>query len=337
MKRLVIVIVLAAALWSGHWFWAASGMKSDISAWFDARRAEGWAADYAALSVAGFPNRLDATLDAPAMADPATGWAWQAPFLQILRLSYDDDHVIAVWPDRQRLASPRVKYDLTSADMRASMVTRGKAATLERATLIADTLRIARVGANPGGGTAMTALNLAIKAQPGSGEKAAYRVALSAAEFAPPARTRRRIATGDVLPPRFDVLKADIAVTLDRPIDRHTLERARPQPVALRIEAARAEWGDMVLEAAGEVTIDERGRADGRITLRARNWRDILGAAVATGALPQVVAGQMQSALEMIAGLAGNPRMLDIPLQLAGGRVYLGPVPVGRAPWLRLP
>ncbi|WP_026757185.1 DUF2125 domain-containing protein [Sediminimonas qiaohouensis] len=333
MKRLLILIAMAAGLWSGYWVWGAQTLKSDIANWFDTRRAEGWVADYTDLSVAGFPNRLDATLDAPSLADPGTGWAWQAPFFQVLRLSYDADHRIAVWPDRQMVSTPHNKYDLTSADMRASIITRGTDAALERATLVADTVLVARHGAE--GGTAMTALNLAIKAQPDA--PATYRVSLTADDLAPPAQTRRRIAPQEVLPHRFDALTADMTVTLTRPLDRRTLEQDRPQPTRIDIGKARAQWGDMVLEAAGTLQIDDQGRADGRVTLRARNWRDILRASTRAGAVPSAVADQIENALELLTAMAGNPRMLDIPLEFSGGRVYVGPVPVGTAPQFRLP
>ncbi len=333
MKRLLILIALAAGLWSGYWVWGAQALKSDIADWFDARRADGWVADYATLSVAGFPNRLDATLDAPSLADPGTGWAWQAPFFQVLRLSYDANHRIAVWPGRQMVSTPHTKYDLTSADMRASIITDGADAALERATLVADTVLVTRHGAKDG--TAMTALNLAIKAQPDS--PATYRVSLSADDLAPPAHTRQRVAPQQALPQRFDALTADLTVTLTRPLDRRTLEQDRPQPTRIDIAKARAQWGDMILEAAGTLRLDDQGRADGRITLRARNWRDILRASARAGAMPDVVTDQIENALSLLTAMAGNPRMLDIPLEFSGGRVYVGPVPVGTAPRLRLP
>ncbi len=333
MKRLLIVILLVAGLWSGYWAWGAQTLKSDISAWFDARRADGWVAEYSDLTVAGFPNRLDSTLTAPRLADPETGWAWRAPFFQILRLRYDADHLIAVWPDRQMLSTPHAKFDLTSADMRASIVTSGTDAALDRATLIADTVLISSHGADEG--TSMTKLNVAIRAKPDS--QATYRISVSADDLAPPARTRRRIAPQDVLPQRFDALSADLTATLTRPLNRRTLEQDRPQPTRIDIANARAQWGDMVLEAAGTLNIDDLGRADGRVTLRARNWRDILRASARAGAMPDAITDQIENALERLTSLAGNPRMLDIPLKFKGGRVYFGPFPVATAPLFRLP
>jgi hypothetical protein len=57
----VILILVAASLWSGYWFFGASATQSAFANWFAERRAEGWAADMLNLEVQGFPNRFDTT------------------------------------------------------------------------------------------------------------------------------------------------------------------------------------------------------------------------------------------------------------------------------------
>ncbi len=57
MKRLLVIILVGAALWAGYWYVAAQGARAGFEAWFETRRAEGWQADYASLETKGFPNR----------------------------------------------------------------------------------------------------------------------------------------------------------------------------------------------------------------------------------------------------------------------------------------
>ena len=93
MKKLLVLIVTLAALWAGYWFVGAAGVKAGFAVWFDARQSEGWQAEYSDLSVKGFPNRFDTTLTDPALADPATGLAWSAPFVQLFALHHAlEDH-----------------------------------------------------------------------------------------------------------------------------------------------------------------------------------------------------------------------------------------------------
>ncbi|MDG1127521.1 MAG: DUF2125 domain-containing protein, partial [Paracoccaceae bacterium] len=156
MKRLLFLIVISAALWSGYWIYGSSTTRSAFEDWFADRRAEGWVADHAALEVQGFPNRFDVTMTEVALADPETGWAWTAPFFQILALSYKPNHVIAVWPDLQHVATPLGKFDITQAAMQASVVLWPSTDIApDRIRLVADTLQIS---ASDGTGTAMSAL-----------------------------------------------------------------------------------------------------------------------------------------------------------------------------------
>ncbi|MEL6647716.1 MAG: DUF2125 domain-containing protein, partial [Pseudomonadota bacterium] len=75
---------------------------------------------------------------------------------------------------------------------------------------------------------------------------------------------------------------------------------------------------------------------EGEIVVKARNWRDILQMAVSSGTLNQSFADTLESGLSLISQMAGNPETLDIPLNFSGGRVRIGPVPLGPAPVLQL-
>ena len=122
MSKLLAAVIAAALFWSGYWLIGAQAARRGVEAWFEARRAEGWAAGYADLSVWGFPNRFDVTLDAVELSDPEAGLAWSAPYFQLFALSYRPHHVIAVWPHEQQIETPLGNYRLISHDMRASLV-----------------------------------------------------------------------------------------------------------------------------------------------------------------------------------------------------------------------
>ena len=92
MKWLLGAILLAAAAWSGMWYFGAETRRDGLRDWFEARRDEGWQADYGDLALRGFPNRYDATITDIALADPERGLAFKAPFLQILTLARGVPH-----------------------------------------------------------------------------------------------------------------------------------------------------------------------------------------------------------------------------------------------------
>jgi hypothetical protein len=333
MRILLTLIVIAAAAWSGYWFVASTGLTSAFKTWLEARRAEGWVAEAAGIETRGFPNRFDTTFTDLSLADPETGLSWEAPRFQLLQLSYKPHHVIAVWPPDQRLATPLRKYDVQSRDMRASLVTAASPRLpLERATLTADKLAVTPAAADQP--TRAKALRLAAERVPT--QSAAYRLGLAAEGFSPAPDRRARLDPAGRLPERFDALNADLTVTFDKPWDRAAIEEARPQPREIDIHLAEARWGRLELQAAGKLTVGADGRPEGEITVKARNWRDILQMAVASGRLGDGFAGTLEDGLALVARMAGHPDTLDIPLNFRNGRVRLGPVPLGRAPVLRI-
>lgn len=330
MRILLILVLIATGAWSAYWFVASSGVKSGFTAWFDARRAEGWVAEAQDLSVAGYPNRIDTSFTGLTLADPETGLAWEAPFFQILALSYRPNHVIAVWPPEQRIATPQEKFTLTSGDMRASLVVEPDSDLgLVRTTLTAEDLSIRAESAPKA--TRLAALTLAaervaVDAAP------TYRLGLSSDGVAPALPLR----LGANLPETLDALRADMTVTFDKPWNRHAIEDARPQPRQITVKLAEARWGQLELLVAGALDVDADGLPQGSLTIKARNWREILELAVATGAVPPGLSRTLEDGLSLVAGLSGNAQTIDIPLEFRRGRVFLGPVPIGPAPVLRL-
>ncbi|MWD26651.1 DUF2125 domain-containing protein [Aquicoccus sp. SCR17] len=335
MRTLLIAILVAAAAWAGWWFWASSARETAVNEWFEDRRADGWVAE-GEVEVHGFPNRLDVTITDPELADPEAGWAWTAPFLQLLALSYRTDQVILVWPETQTIATPQGRATIGARSMRASLVTDGDARALERATWVAEGLTMLPEGGETWNAERLTLAVARRDAAEQESEGAAYRFGLDAVGVAPGLRTGVKTLPDDLLPDRLDKLTADLTVTFDRPWSRTSLEEGRPQPRAIELDLAEARWGELELMAAGKLAIDPEGRADGRLTVKARNWRDMLMLARETGLAPTGALDAVEEALAFLSRLSGNRQTLDLPLDFRSGRIFLGPVPVGTAPRLTL-
>ena len=83
MRKLLILVLMAALGWSIYWIVGSEGSRAAFQGWFDQRRADGWVADYSDLTVQGFPNRFDATFTDLSLADPGTGLAWDLSLIHI--------------------------------------------------------------------------------------------------------------------------------------------------------------------------------------------------------------------------------------------------------------
>jgi hypothetical protein len=332
MKKLLVAVLVAAALWSGYWAVGSRAVRAGVAAWFEARRAEGWSAEYSALAVRGFPNRFDTTLTDLALADPASGLAWRAPFFQLLALSYQPHHVIVAWPREQVVATPWETVGVTSERMRGSAVFRpGDGFALDRANVVVDGLALA----SDAGWTAQAERLLVAVRHAGTGQTR-YQVGIEADALAPAPALLAHIDPSQVLPATVERIRLDATVDFDRPWIGAPFEAADeaglPQPREIRLADFSADWGAVGLRATGEIRVDAAGLPEGRIDVEARNWRAVLELAVSLGAVPEGFAPALESALAALAGLSGSGDTLNVPLVFQDGRISLGPVPLGLAP-----
>ena len=334
MRFMFSVLIIGALLWGGYWFIGSEAAETSFETWFEERRAEGWVADYSDMGVRGFPSRFDAGFEDLHLADPETGLAWTAPMFQVLALSYRPNHVIAVWPETQRIATPEAKYDISSDDMRASLKVEPQTdLALDVLSLTADALAITDV--ETGATTRISALSLAAEQTPIE-DAPRYRLGLSAQGLEPGADWQRKLDPKGRLPDTLGAVRVDMTVLFDKPWDISAIEDSRPQPRWIEIKSAEATWGSLRLALAGTVAVDAQGIPTGEVMVKARNWRDILELTRNSGALPERLVGPIGDGLGMLSQLAGNPNTLDIPLTLRGGRIWLGPAPIATAPVLRL-
>ncbi len=307
-------------------------MQSNIANWFALQEARGWQADYADLGLGGFPARHVTTIDAPALADPATGTAWQAQRLEI------DSR--AIWPGHVTLRFADAPQRLSYFDQTLMLMTQDMAADLRLHPGLALELEHLSLTSGPwsmeeeGEPLARADTLVLSKAQQQTPE--VYDITLRAQAFAPGERLRRVAEMTQTLPETFDTLELEATITWDKPWDRGAIETARPQPRHVKLRLADAKWGALRLLAAGEFTVDQAGIPDGTITIKAENWREMLAIAREAGVLPEQAYGPAERTLRMLEGLGGNPNALDLRLNLRGGAVALGPIPLGPAPRLVL-
>ena len=328
MSKLLAAVVAAALLWSGYWLVGAQAARRGVEAWFEARRAEGWVAGYADLSVWGFPNRFDLTLDAVELADPETGLAWSAPFFQLFALSYRPHHVIAVWPHEQVVATPRERIAVETADMRASAVFRpGDGFALDRGNVVAEAVALS---SSAGWSAAADRVLLAVR-RAGTGE-ARYQIGFEADGVAPAPELLALLDPDAALPDRIETLRIDATVAFEEPFDA-----TRPQPREIRLTDLHLSWGEVELDAAGTLTVGPAGVPEGRIEIQARNWREILEMALAAGLIGEDFAPAIEGGLEALAELSGGAETLDLPIVFRDGRVSVGPLPLGPAPRIAPP
>ena len=320
MRILLAIVILAAAAWSGFWWFNASSRERALTRWLEERRADGWQAEAADIRVNGFPNRVDVLIDDLRLADPEAGWSWHAEGFQILSLAWKPQQFIVALPGEQVVATPYETVTATSELLRGSVAFRpNPRLELDHSTFEIEGMAMTSdLGWSAGIGKAIVATR-----QTG-GTPFAHDVAFNAESLVLPEGLTG--AARDVLPAAVGPVALDTTLAFDRPWDRSTVE----------VRKLALEWGELDLSGSGDLTADADGLAEGRIDLRARNWRTMLDVAEASGALNPTVASAVRAGLGLLAGFGGDAETLSVPLDFADGRTRLGPIPLGPAPRLAL-
>jgi hypothetical protein len=335
-KALVGIAIVACMGWSLWWYAGAQAHRAGFQAWLAQQRDRGWQADAAEVEVTGFPTEFRLTVRDLALADPANGWAWDAPALTAVSKSWAPTRIAVTWPPEQLLAVPGERAVIRSAAMRTLLDVRpGTALELREAS--SDIAGLA-VEANTGWSAAA--------------DNASVRVAERAEDLAPPNSYDVRIVAENVRLPEELIRQIDptgwLKPTIDRltvighaaladPIDLKTLEEGR---IALRAASLREvgfEWGEMKLLVSGSFEVDDQGFPEGSIALEAREWRQMLRFAVSSGAIDAGTAETITSAIEFVTALTGSGDRLSAPLNLSGGKLRIGPFAVADAPRLAPP
>lgn len=331
MRKVLWLPIVAALLWSGYWAVGFMGLTRGFDHWLELRRGEGWQAEAARIETTGFPAKFVTRVEGLDLVDPETGLGWQVPEFHFEAAAHAPTYVEATWPETQTIITPFETIAVAAEEMQAGLgLVPGPWLALDTSDVI---LQGVALQSSEGWSAALDAGTVTTRRLE---DPLAHDIGFTATNLRPSAQVLEFLDPRGTLPREILTLELDMRAAFDVPWDRRAIEERRPQPTHLEIRKMTAQWGQMRLEVAGEVRVDPDGVPDGKITIRAVNWRDMLELAETGGLVPRDVLPLLTRGLELAAGLSGNPRTIDAPLSLGGGTVSIGPFPIGPSPILRL-
>lgn len=324
MRGLTWAVAVLGIVWCGWWFIGARGAEHAAAEVERQLAARGLEVSQQGVAVAGFPNRFDLTVTRPEVFDPARGIGWRAPFAQVLTLSYAPWRLIAALPEEQVVTLPGQAVTVGSTRMRASLFLKPRPSLpLDRLDAVAEGVSLR---SDAGWSLGFASANLSVIAREG-GAELAWRVL----EAVPDRRLSALVAESGL--PEV-VERADLLADLTLTAPPALRGGGRPEIVAVELREANLLWGPVSVKATGRVQADAAGFAEGSVSLTVRGWQTGFAAADAAGLVPERARTLLHSLLEGLAAQSADGA-LQLPLVLSGGRVMLGPVPLGAAPRLR--
>ncbi len=336
MRKLISLILFLFLLWGGYWFVGSTALETGLK---DYLSKEHTASDpipiaYSDLSVRGFPNRFDTRLSDVSVTDTRAGVRWSAPFFQIHALSYKPYHIIAALPHSQTLQLPDQTLQITSDEIKGSVVFLAgslleKALEIDHSSIVIRKLGLV---SNMGWDTAIEDGSIATRRTPT--QPLHYDLAASANVIALPASLRAVIDPKQQQPATLSRVSLDSTLRFTQTWNLLAPRGETPRLSEITVNRLSILWGDVVMQASGELQIDRHGYPEGRLDLVATNWQQIYQLAENANAVDPDFAQTIHNGLKVLAGLSGGENVIEAPLSFKDGQMLLGPWPIGPAPRL---
>ena len=322
MRIFLIVVSFAAALWGGYWLVVSQIVQRGALALLaDIDADPTVSAGTAGLRVGGFPARFDLTVTEPELRSNPDGFSWQAPGFRLVVPSYRPNHITAIWPDSQRLNIDGETFELTSTDMRSEVFFRlGWGLPLDRLRFRLSDLRLLGPLGDVGIGAALITTSRADAA----GRE--HDLAADISSILPDAGWLG--ALPPATPSVIEGLVLDARLDFDEPIALMGDPQAQPALVGLDLREASLEWGPMTVRIVGSFTAGRAGLWNGRATLTARNWEQMLDIAIAAGWIEAGPAGFLRGGLATL----DRDGELSAPIELREGVIRFAGIPISRPP-----
>ncbi len=311
MKRysipaLIALIVICAIGWSVYWVIGGRIMDERVERWLDFPADSNWSVAYDGVALAGYPNRFDTTVTGFELRHKNSEAAWRINPLRLFALSYQPQKFIAVWPAEQTVILPRGGLvDVFTDDMRASMSFGTDALPYEAVMSIKGALLATPMGAVP-----IEDVLLAMRAVDGDGAGEDYDVDM-----------------------RVDGLYLPVQDEPSR-IDGHIRARVVMDEARVDIMSSDVRLEGVVLQATGSLGADTDGYLVGDLSVAVQNYTELPALLAVYGVIKPTMAARVGKTLSFISALALDKSRVSVPLRFDGGKMYLGPLPIGEAPRL---
>lgn len=330
MRLLVIIILTAALAWSAYWFLGKSIRETALNNWFTEKSETGWIVENS-LSLRGFPNRFDAIIKDIRLENPKSGLKWFADRLEILQLSYKPNHFIILGPLDQKIKIYNQDLLIKSERLRSSLVFEpGGQLEINRSTISSENFLI-----NNSKDLSISAENVIFALRKTNVIENEYDFGINLKQITTGIINLKEYDPKGTMPEKFDTLRLDVATKFNNPINQENFQKELKSISNLKINDMNLEWGSFKLKAVGDLRLDVNKYLDGKITLKAKNWNQILDLALDNGQISQNVKNTIVTIFSIFSAISRNNEELEIPLKFSNKKMYIGIIPIANAPKIR--
>jgi hypothetical protein len=349
------LLVALAAIWTGVWFYAAGAAETAMAGWRAREAKSGRTYECASESIGGFPFRIEVRCSKPRAELRGKGaqLVLSGADLVVLAQVYQPNLLISEFNGPMTIAEPGQPPAYVANWTLGQASVRGTPRAPQRGSLVFDNLKVQHAGNDT---VALDAKRLELHGRLAEGsvnDNPVIDIGLRATAASAP----------EIHPIAAKPLDAEVSATV------RGLADFAPKPWSVRfrelqarggridIVKARVQQGEVIAVSAGSLSLTANGNLDGQLQMTVVGLEHVLKQLDLEAIMSQ---GRVGSAIDkldrllpglgniarknaapgILAGLdaIGKRTTLDgkpatsVPLRFVDGRVFLGPLPVGRAP-----
>lgn len=338
-----LALIALVALYTVYWLSVTGEIRKQVEA-FAAQPQQGLVADWDEFSMRGYPYRIEAAFTQPAASAPDApeAWEWRSERASIALLPYNLRHAVLTL-GREHLVRYRepLRAGFSQNEIRA---TAGKAQAsyvelkdmpFGRLAIDVNDLDAQHIRGASGKSDRAKLTRLQLHTRPSVNDRddlipAAYDFALRAEGVTVESEHRVPVLGNDVSHLLMQARLRDVPAT------RHVsaielLDAWRDTGGTLAISDLIVKWGPLDLTASGELSLDVQNRPQGRLDARVTDFKSLVDAMAQEGIVKEDEARIALAGLTLVSQFQGNRSdEVLVPVIMDKGRLYLGPLAVGR-------
>lgn len=314
-----MLISLVALLWAGYWFVAATQLKSEVLKLIQNINTKPWSMVYSDLSVKGFPNRFDITINGLKFEHTDFNISWSLPYFQILSLSYKPNHLIIAFPKRQILKKGHQNIIFNSTKMLASISFEDyNFNKLNKFVLDIDNSELELTN-----GIKLKAnlLTFAIRTQ--KTKDNTYQTGIRSGGVLIDTSHNYSFVPAFAWPQDEFSLEVDAEISFSKAIKIRN--KNLPPVKDLKVKTAEIKSPNLKMVSAAELSYLTDGLPSGNIQIQVNNWSDFLQKSHEKN-------NDLYNSLKFISKLANESDELKLSFKIKKGKIFLGPILLGAVP-----
>lgn len=322
MRILGLITLITLIFWSIFWWNSAEKIKESVSSWFG-QQIVGQERDYKKISIAGFPNRIDLSIENARYVNYQHQFSIITDAIQLLTLLYQRDIIISVIKPPVDIKYLNENFKLEGDPIKSS-INFNSEKQFNKLVTKGSNLRIVSQRKNV---WKLNDLLFAIEKEPNT-ETPKYRSHLKINNIVVPDEYLSFYYERDLVTPAIKRISFNGTISFAEDFYNLPSLNKVSQINNLMMEI---DWGAIKTSLTGSIELSETKVINGSLTILISNWQKLLLILHKEKLINEKLFRKLKASLTFIASQVTNgDQYLSVPISIKDNLIFLGPIRIGK-------